>query len=165
MEARKKSFVLPLALIIAGIVLILNNFGLLDWYIWRGLARLWPVLIIALGLDMIIGRGSLRLVFVLLILLILAAIYIGVESDFFEERMRREHRFSQSLSGVVQADALLACHICDIQHVPRVHARDADQDSARLHVCADTCTKGTSASPWIPRLRPFRSIGGLVDRA
>ena len=48
----------PIILIAAGIILLLNNLGMLSWDIWGTLWRLWPVLLIAIGLDIIIGRRS-----------------------------------------------------------------------------------------------------------
>jgi hypothetical protein len=39
-------------------VLLLNNLGYLSWGVWEALAHLWPVLLIAIGLDLIIGRRS-----------------------------------------------------------------------------------------------------------
>lgn len=48
----------PFILIALGILLLLQNLNLLPWSIWDIILRLWPVLIIALGLDILIGRRS-----------------------------------------------------------------------------------------------------------
>lgn len=48
----------PTVLIAAGIVLLLNNLGLVSWGIWASLMRFWPVLLVAVGLDIIFGRRS-----------------------------------------------------------------------------------------------------------
>jgi hypothetical protein len=48
----------PVFLIGLGVVLLFNNFGHLPWNAWEMILRLWPVLIIAIGLDIIIGRRS-----------------------------------------------------------------------------------------------------------
>ena len=45
-------------LIGAGILLLLSNLGYLPWQSWNLLWRLWPVLLIALGVDVLIGRRS-----------------------------------------------------------------------------------------------------------
>lgn len=55
---RRKSVVWPMVLIALGAVLLLNNLGILDWSIWGVLWRMWPILVIAIGLDMILGRRS-----------------------------------------------------------------------------------------------------------
>lgn len=58
-QSRRGGVVGPLILIALGAVLLLNNLGLLEWSVWEILLRLWPVLLIATGLDLILGRRSL----------------------------------------------------------------------------------------------------------
>ena len=58
-RSRRGGVVGPLILIALGAVLLLNNLGLLEWSVWEILLRLWPVLLIATGLDLILGRRSL----------------------------------------------------------------------------------------------------------
>jgi hypothetical protein len=48
----------PLVLIGLGLLLLLQNFGLLPPGVWGTLAPLWPVLLVVLGLDMLAGRQS-----------------------------------------------------------------------------------------------------------
>lgn len=55
---RQVGIVGPLILIGLGVVLLLNNLGLLDWSVWEAILRLWPVLLVAAGLDLILGRRS-----------------------------------------------------------------------------------------------------------
>lgn len=55
---RSPSLIFPIVLIVAGLILLLNNLGVVPWSIWPSLARLWPVLLILLGLDLLVGRGS-----------------------------------------------------------------------------------------------------------
>src|SRR3990172_5801485 len=55
----RSSLVGPVILIGFGVILLLNNLGLLSWTIWDTLFRLWPVILIAIGLDILIGRRSL----------------------------------------------------------------------------------------------------------
>lgn len=45
-------------LIALGLVFLLNNLGILPWDIWNVLWRLWPLLLIAIGLDFLLGRDS-----------------------------------------------------------------------------------------------------------
>jgi hypothetical protein len=53
------SVFLPLVLIVAGVLLLLSNLGYLPWQSWNLLWRLWPLLLVGLGIDLIIGRRSL----------------------------------------------------------------------------------------------------------
>jgi hypothetical protein len=59
METRRKrvSLVGPAILIIVGIVLLLNNLGWTTIGVWD-LVRLWPILLIAGGLEILIGQRS-----------------------------------------------------------------------------------------------------------
>lgn len=79
MEKRhyRGGFVWPIILIGAGIVFLLNNLGLMGWEVWQTLLRLWPVLLIAVGLDLLVGRrfplGSALLALLLVVVVALAA--------------------------------------------------------------------------------------------
>lgn len=57
-EFRRGGLVGPAILTGLGIVFLLNNLGILSWTIWETLLRLWPVLLVAAGLDLILGRRS-----------------------------------------------------------------------------------------------------------
>jgi hypothetical protein len=71
----------PTFMIGLGIVFLLDSFGLLAWDVWDLLLRLWPVLVVAIGLDMVLGRrnawGAVLAVLLTLALLAGAAWYIG----------------------------------------------------------------------------------------
>ncbi len=67
----------PTILIGLGVIFLLNNFGLLSWNIWGILLRLWPILLIATGLDILIGRRS-ALGSLLVVALMVAAIATAV---------------------------------------------------------------------------------------
>jgi len=43
-------------LILIGVILLLNFLGILEWTIWWSVLRLWPVLLIAAGLELLLGR-------------------------------------------------------------------------------------------------------------
>jgi hypothetical protein len=57
-KVKRPSILGPVLLIGAGVVLLLNTLGILDWSVWWQILRLWPVLLIAAGLDLLIGRRS-----------------------------------------------------------------------------------------------------------
>lgn len=54
----RHGLVWPVVLIGVGVVLLLNNMGVLPWGVWQTLFGLWPVLLIAAGLDLLLGRRS-----------------------------------------------------------------------------------------------------------
>jgi Domain of unknown function (DUF5668)/Cell wall-active antibiotics response 4TMS YvqF len=74
---RRGGLVGPAILVALGVVFLLNNLGYLGWGVWETLARLWPVLLIAIGLDLMIGRRSI-LGSALVALLVLAALGMAV---------------------------------------------------------------------------------------
>jgi hypothetical protein len=55
---RGGSLVGPLILIGLGTIFLLNTLGVASWDLWKVLARLWPVVLIAIGLELLIGRRS-----------------------------------------------------------------------------------------------------------
>jgi hypothetical protein len=74
------SFFWPLVFIGAGVILLLSNLGYLPWQSWNVLWRLWPLLLVALGIDLLIGRRSLvgAIFSVLLILLLIGVVVVIV---------------------------------------------------------------------------------------
>jgi hypothetical protein len=55
---RPPSLFWPLLLISAGVLLLLSNLGYVPWSSWNVLWRLWPLLLIGLGIDALIGRRT-----------------------------------------------------------------------------------------------------------
>jgi len=65
------------AFLTAGIILLMNNFGVIPWSIWSYIIYFWPVIFIFIGLDLISGNSLIlklltSLVGILIILFILA---------------------------------------------------------------------------------------------
>jgi hypothetical protein len=53
---RSGGFVWPIVLILAGMVFLLKNLGLIDTLTWNSIWRLWPLFIVVIGLDGLIRR-------------------------------------------------------------------------------------------------------------
>jgi len=49
---------LPALLIGVGLLFLLNTLEIIDWRIWGGLWRLWPLILVAVGLEILVGRRS-----------------------------------------------------------------------------------------------------------
>jgi len=67
-----------LIIILVGLIFLANNFGILPWSIWYHLIQLWPIILIAIGLDLILKGTSLPSLRVLPPLLIIGAICLTV---------------------------------------------------------------------------------------
>jgi len=47
----------PFFLIALGVLLLLNNFGLLSWDVWNILWKFWPIILVVWGIEAIFGHG------------------------------------------------------------------------------------------------------------
>jgi hypothetical protein len=104
---KKQSIVIPLAIIFIGILLLLRNLGFLHWNVWSIFARFWPLILITLGLEFIIGKRSTPII--IIIIIILSAIIIS--SGLVPTRLVRPLRntvntttIEKPLSGIESAD-------------------------------------------------------------
>lgn len=72
------SWIGGIILVLIGAVLVLNNYGVVSWEVWRAMAVFWPVFLIIFGIRLLLGRnavsrivtGALALIFVLFIILL-----------------------------------------------------------------------------------------------
>jgi hypothetical protein len=103
-------------LIAAGVILLLSNLGIVPDIAWTQLIRFWPVLLIALGIDVLVGRPSLGSVLAALIgtcaliALALAAIYLFGPETW----VTRSQSLGHPLGSAVTADVALSCSGCSI---------------------------------------------------
>ncbi len=80
---RRPSLFWPIILIGAGVILLMYNLGLLRVDLWPLLWNMWPVILIIIGLDILLGRrsivgGILSAVFALLLVgLIVAVLFVA----------------------------------------------------------------------------------------
>ena len=132
---RAPSFFWPLVLIGAGALLLLSNLGYLSWSSWTVLLRLWPVLLIALGIDVLFGRRSMAgavisgLLMLILLGGVVALVFFAQQIPAFSELARpaewRVEQIEYPLSGLERARILV-----DWSSVPgTLHALE---DSANL---------------------------------
>lgn len=52
-----ENFTWGILFIFAGIIFLLNTFGILPWNVWGTISHFWPVLLILIGVDMIFGKS------------------------------------------------------------------------------------------------------------
>jgi hypothetical protein len=104
-EKRRGSLLGPVLLIGAGIIFLLENIGILSINVWDVLFRMWPVILIAVGLDLLIGRRS-TLGSMVALVLIVAVLVGGVWLLGFsnsDTRGVRTETVNEVLDGVEQA--------------------------------------------------------------
>ena len=103
----------PLALIGAGVLLLLSNLGHIPWSSWSLVWRLWPVLLIALGVEVMVGRRTMAgalfsgLMMVIIIggavVLILFAQRIPILSEMAQPAEWRISEVEHALDDIEQA--------------------------------------------------------------
>lgn len=67
--------------ILVGLVILANNLGWLSWWVWADLLHLWPLLLIAIGLELIVKKSKLQWLGYLSTLLIVGAFIWVVSQD------------------------------------------------------------------------------------
>ena len=106
---KREGFVGAVFMIGLGVVFLLANLGILNVNVWQFLLRLWPVLLVAIGLDLVIGRRNLwaSLAGLVLLLAILAgALWLyGVRLETGQALHSQE--VSQALQGAASAEIVL----------------------------------------------------------
>lgn len=94
----------PLLLVAVGVILLLNNLGMASISLWDAILRLWPILIVGLGLDILIGRRS--LVGSIIVALLVIAMFVGgiwLMNNPSSQALPSQ-TFSQVLSQTTEAD-------------------------------------------------------------
>ena len=94
---RRRSVVWPSILIGLGIILLLQNFGLLSWSMWASLWRFWPLILVLIGLELFL-QGSARALVGLLLgaLLVLALVAVATTSMVDSRAMSGRARWGSS---------------------------------------------------------------------
>lgn len=119
--------IVPLLVITIGVLFLLSNLGLLTRDLWTVFGRLWPVLIIALGVEFILGDRTMRdalavIVSVLVVVGIgLIAAYLFGPSEWF---YRGQH-VSETIGSAERAEIVLSGGVGSIEI-------DADAEKGRL---------------------------------
>ena len=106
---RRGGLIGPLILIGLGVVFLLNNLGILTWSVWEVIFRLWPILLVAVGLDLLLGRRSIlgSLLALALTLIVLAAVLWFFGVGIGTGPAAPSQQISQPLEGATEARIVL----------------------------------------------------------
>jgi hypothetical protein len=164
-EQRRVSFVGPMLLIAVGTILLLNVLEVLDWSIWWSILHLWPIFLIAAGLDLLLGRRSVwgPLLAAVLVLAILAgALWLSV-SDVAGGRGLTSEQIHQPLGGAAKAAVAVdpGAGILRIEALPEsavlvegvIHVGEGErvaQDYAQSGAQATFELRTEGGQPWVP---------------
>ncbi len=92
-------------LISAGVVLFLNTTDHLSWSVWQRIFSLWPIVLIAIGIELLFKKSRLSFITILSPLLFLAAI-LG-PAFFYESDFGKIYRASQTYHWEEDLDTTL----------------------------------------------------------
>ena len=108
-QGRRVSLVGPVILIGLGVIFLLNNMGVLAWSVWEVIFRLWPILLVALGLEIILSRlsawGSL-LALALTVVILAGALWL-IGPDIGTGQAVAGEEISQALGGATRAKVVI----------------------------------------------------------
>lgn len=91
-------FLKGLVIILIGVILLLNNLNLMDWSIWFNIFKLWPLLLISIGISLIFKRRLSWLGPLLLLLGVIFAIgtsYMGIDLQLVTDKIPIEVKTMQ----------------------------------------------------------------------
>jgi len=107
---RRPSYIGPLVLVGLGIIILLGNLGVVGWNAWEMVTHLWPLLLVAIGLDIFLsGRASwgiwITLLAAVFVIGIVASIPIGWHDGDFDWSINTvTESISQPLEGAKTAE-------------------------------------------------------------
>ena len=113
----RHGILVPLLLIAGGVLFLLGNLGVIQSPTWETILRFWPVLLIAIGIDLAFGRASLSgaLSGVLTLLLIVGLGFVAYRLLAPPAWQVRESEVSVPLEAAHVASVEIACDSCSIQ--------------------------------------------------
>lgn len=124
----------PVLLMAVGVILLLNTLGILDWSIWWQLLRLWPILLIAAGLDLLLGRysvwGSL-LAAVLVLVLLAGALWLSLDGNLGQRGLQTE-QIRQALGEATRAEVVVEPGVGVLNLEALLESADLIQGTIRL---------------------------------
>lgn len=144
----RRHLVLPILLIVAGVLLLLDQMGV--WQVpWLTLARFWPALLVLIGLEMVLGRtraGS-------IVVLVLVAGSVALGAAYWAPRLEapssaQSRHLSHPLGSLDKATILLQFAVGEVE-VSALHATseslyeaDVRYDPARTELKAELTGSG-----------------------
>ncbi|MBI4294745.1 MAG: hypothetical protein HY669_01095 [Chloroflexi bacterium] len=105
-QSRRRGRGIPSAaviLIMLGLVFLFNNLGLLPWSLWGTLWRLWPLILIIVGLNILLSGVNPWLALGLTIVIILVAVAVSAYLGLGSRSQSMVTSFSEPLAGASNA--------------------------------------------------------------
>lgn len=116
---RKKEIFGPVFWIGLGGVFLLTNFGILGWGAWNTLFRLWPLLLITGGLELLLGRRSIWISLpVSVVVLGILAVALGLTGLNLPAESTVETAVNEPLDSAERAEVSVSLGVGDLNLFP-----------------------------------------------
>lgn len=117
---RRGGFVWPFTLILLGAILLMSNFHLLGADAWESLWRLWPVWLIALGLEVLLGRHSVVGAVLAMLLLLGAIAWAGffgwsMPGGWGQYQVIGQREYTEPVAGAARADVTIRAGVARLR--------------------------------------------------
>ncbi len=99
--------VFAIVLVLLGVLLLLQTTGVVPWGIWGILWRFWPVIVIAIGIELLLGRWSPVLAGVLVAVLLVGAVAAAVGIAMAQEEDEVVATLAEPLGDLRSVDVRL----------------------------------------------------------
>jgi len=110
-----RGLVWPILVISAGVLLLLSNLGMLSLDLWELMLRGWPLILIAIGIDLLIGRRSVWGSIVAAVLIIAVLLLgLGLYSGRIEGGNLPSHTIERSLGAATSASLQIDAPVADL---------------------------------------------------
>jgi hypothetical protein len=162
---RGGSLVFPILLIVLGLLFLLDNLNITSGIDWGAIWKLWPVILIALGLEVLLGRRISFGAVLLIVIVVVVAGGIAWWSVAVGDREGKVEYFTWDAQGVERAELELNLGLGELRLAGQGDMGDllsADLDLApgddvneRINIDGDVA-RGHIASD-----RPFLSLPGI----
>ncbi len=106
-----------LILVAVGIILLLNNFGILPWSVWNVLFKFWPLILISVGLKTAFGEKS--IIYTLSTILLFFSIFYSITlvsqpfDNWVERQIPQWKEFKNKIPGKVKQESKRKIFRCD----------------------------------------------------
>lgn len=94
-------------LIIIGVFLLLGNFGIFGPDFWSFLIQFWPLILIAFGLDIVLGRKRREVVAIVIVILVALLWFVWAVVPHNAQTVAGTQNIMHNLDGARQADITL----------------------------------------------------------
>lgn len=104
----KRFKIAPIILIILGGIFLLNNLDILPWSIWTNLWKFWPIILILIGVEYLIGQSiSLKTTLILLALIFIIPVIFAINPFTKNPLSTEKLTISEPLSDLTKAKVII----------------------------------------------------------